>query len=103
MGKFIIHHEGAYNFYTTVGDGACYEEALTLEQVRQIVQEDLGNEGMRDLPARLERAHKTGCSSFYEDLDSCLIANRAGPNETELSKEEFIKRFLTLRPPVRTT
>lgn len=101
MGRFIIHHEGAYNFYTTIADGACYEEALTLEQVQQIVKEQQGSDGMRDLPARLERAQRTGCSGFGEDLDSCISCNRAGPNETRLSKVEFIKRYLTL--PVRTS
>lgn len=97
MPKYIIHHEGAYNLYTTIMDGACYEEAMTLEELQQLVKDEQGNEGLRELPASLERAHRTGCSSFTESLDDCLVANRAGPNETELSKDEFIKRFLTLK------
>lgn len=98
MPQFIIHKDGAYNFYTTIADGACYEEALTLDQLRQAVKEEQGNEGLRGLPARLERAHKTGCSGVDWTLDDCIECNRQGPNEAKMPREEFISRYLTLRP-----
>jgi hypothetical protein len=52
------------------------------------------------LPARLERAHKTGCSSLHgETLEQCIVCNRAGPDESEVPAAEFIKRWLTLPVP----
>lgn len=96
MAKYIIHKDGAYNFYTTVADGPCYESALTLEQLTQIVKEEQGNEGLRELPARLERAHKTGCSVPGQTLEDCIVCNRAGEDEAELTLDEFTAKYLTL-------
>lgn len=100
MSRYIIHKDGAYNFYTTVADGAIYESALTLEQLRQVVERESGESGLRDLPDRLDRAHRTGCSDLGGmTLEECVICNRAGPNEDEISYDEFIAKYLTL--PVR--
>lgn len=95
MPNYIVHHNGAYNFYTTIADGACYESALTIEQVTEIVQREAGEEGLRQLPYRLQRAQQHGCSSG-ESLADTLVCNRAGENESELTEQEFIDRFLTL-------
>lgn len=104
MGQLILHKDGAYNLYTTVADGACYESALTLEQLEQVIRFDLGEQGMRELPARLERAHKTGCSSMHgETLEDCICCNRAGENESELSFDEFVAKYLTLTPNAKLT
>jgi len=62
MGRGIIHHEGAYNFWTTVADGPCYEPALTLEQLTEVIRFEQGEMGVRDLQPRLNRAHCTGTS-----------------------------------------
>ena len=104
MANLILHKDGSYNIYTTIAEGACYESALTLEQLEEVIHFDHGEQGMRDLPARLERAHKTGCSSMRgETLEECISCNRAGPNETELSVAEFVAKYLTLppNPPVK--
>jgi len=42
MAEFIIHHNGAYNIYGTIADGAHYESALTLDQLRQVIQREQG-------------------------------------------------------------
>lgn len=97
MPQYIIHKDGAYNFYTTVADGACYESALTLDQVREIIKEEYGQQGLRELDARLERAHKTGCSAFNETLETCIEGNRAGPRERHMPRDEFIAKYLTLK------
>ena len=103
MAQLILHKDGAYNLYTTVADRACYESALTLEQLEQVIRLDHGDQGMRDLPARLERAHKIGCSSMDgETLEECISCNRAGPNETELTVAEFVAKYLTLPPNARS-
>jgi len=101
MPRYIIHKDGAYNFFSTVVDAACYESALTLEQVEGIVKEKHGSDGMRDLPARLKRAHETGCSADGWTLDDCIAGNRQGPNESEMPRDEFIRRYLTF--PARTS
>ena len=96
MPNFIIYKDGAYNFYTTVADGACYESALTLEQVEEVTKMEQGEEGLRKLPERLERAQKTGCSGIDWTLADCIECNRAGIDETRMSRKEFIKKYLTL-------
>ena len=102
MGQLILHKDGAYNLYTTIADGACYESALTLEQLEEVIRFELGERGMSELPARLERAHKTGCSHrLGMTLAECISANRAGENESELSFDEFVARYLTLTPNAR--
>lgn len=98
MAKLIIHKDGAYNIYSTVSDGACYESALTLQQIELAIWSEHGEPGLFHLPARLERAHRTGCSSLTgETLEDCIAGNRAGPNETSLSLDEFVAKYLTLQ------
>ena len=94
MPKLILHKDGAYNLYTTVADGACYESALTLKQLRKAIELEHGQAGLQ---SRLDRAHKTGCSSMHgETLAECISCNRAAPGEAHLSFDEFVQRYLTL-------
>ena len=99
MPKFIIHKDGVYNLFTTVSDGPCFVSGLSLEQLHEYVQQESGNEGLRHLPERLERAHETGCSGFGWTLQDCIQSNRAGPHEREMPGEEFIQRYLTIAQP----
>lgn len=97
MAQLILHKDGAYSLYTTVVDGACYESALTLEQLEEVIRFDLGEQGVLGLPVRLERAHATGCSALSGmTLEECISCNRAGPNETNLSVADFVAKYLTL-------
>lgn len=97
MPQLILHKDGAYNLYTTIADGACYESALTLEQLEQVIRFDHGEQGVLGLPVRLDRAHATGCSALSGmTLEECISCNRAGPNETRLSFDEFVAKYLTL-------
>jgi len=96
MSKIICHHNGRYNLYSTIADGFCYVSSLTLEQIECLTKEEYGQSGLRELPERLERAHKFGSSSmFKEGLDSFLCCNRAGEKESHLTTEECIERFLS--------
>lgn len=102
MANLILHKDGAYNLYTTIADGACYESALTLEQLEEVIRFEQGEQGVLGLPVRLERAHRTGCSALDgQTLEECISCNRAGPNETELSVAEFVAKYLTLPPNAR--
>jgi hypothetical protein len=97
MPRLILHNAGAYQIYTTVSDGPCYEQALTLEELTQILRFEGGQAAVDALPERLERAHKTGCSSIRgETLEECIACNRAGPNEENVPVDEFIRRWVTL-------
>lgn len=90
MPRYIIHRNGAFNEYTTVADGACWEAAMSEDDLKRLLGPVAGAED------RFERAKATGCSAHFETLESCVAGNRAGPNETELPFDEFIRRFLTL-------
>lgn len=97
MPQLILHHAGAYQIYTTVADGPCYQQALTLDQLREVIEFEYGQQGLDVLPERLERAHKTGCSSVNGlTLEECIACNRAGPNEETVPTDEFIRRWVTL-------
>jgi hypothetical protein len=76
-----------------------YEPSLTLAELKNEIKIDLGKLGLDDLPERLERAHKSGCSSVRPlmTLKDCVDANRSGKGENRLEYEEFISRFLTLK------
>lgn len=93
----ILHYHGAYNLYSTIADGPVYERALTLEQLKTALVEHAGQEALAALPQRLERAHRTGCSSALGiTLSECIACNRAGPSETHVPEAEFISKWLTL-------
>jgi hypothetical protein len=97
MPHYIIHHNGAYNFYTTIEDGAVFASALTLKQLESYYQEEYGKSGMRELPVRLKRAQEIGTSSrIHDSLRECILCNRAGENESTLSFDEFVAEYLTL-------
>jgi hypothetical protein len=100
MADFIIHHDGAYNVFGTIADGPHYVSALTLDQLREVLQQQHGQRGLENLSLRLERAHKTGCSGHDWTLDDCIAANRwTGDGEGPpgcMPRDEFIARYLTL-------
>ena len=98
MGTIIVHHKGVYNLYTTIADGFYFEGGLTLKQLKYYIKEEYGKQGVRELPQRLERAHKTGTSSLLDkSLTDTLTCNRAGKNEAQLSVNQCIKQFLTIQ------
>ena len=93
--KIILHNNGKYNLYCTISDGAGFTESCTLEQLTNWVELKYGQLGLDELPARLERAHKTGTSAIGDDcIADTILCNRAGENEQHLEADEFISRFL---------
>jgi hypothetical protein len=98
MPTYIIHKDGVYNFYSSISDTCWFVSGITREQLEAVYKEEYGNSGMRDLPQRLERAHKKGTSCrLSPNLERFLICNRAGENESTLPFEEFVGRFLTIQ------
>ena len=96
MAQLILHKDGAYNIFSTIVDALLYESALTKDQLTEAIRIEHGEAGVIALDKRLDRAHETGCSGYGETLDSCIIGNRAGAGETELSADDFIAQYLTL-------
>lgn len=105
MPTYIIHKDGVYNFFSTVVDAPYFVHGLTLEQVTEYTREKYGSDGLAELPFRLERAHANGCSARYEEtLEEAIRLNRAGPNESRLSFEDFVAQYLTIpKEPALTT
>lgn len=96
MPNYLIHHDGAWNEYSTVSDAPRWTHAIPIDRMRRYHREVYGVSEQVFEP-RVQRALNTGCSCVDEvSLDDCIRGNRAGPNETELSREEFIARYLTL-------
>lgn len=89
MPRYIIHHDGAFNEYTTIADGACWKTAMTEADMKRVLGPDGSDE-------RFQRAKETGCSGYGQTLDTCIAGNRAGDGEKNLTRDEFIQRFLTL-------
>lgn len=96
MAEIILHHEGAYNLYDSISDGARFVSALTLDQLESFIRTQYGEKGMETFTRRVERAHTTGTSSWGDSLEKVICINRAGPKETRLTLDEFIAQYLTL-------
>lgn len=90
MPKFIVHHDGWFFEWSTIVD-APTTEAMRREAFEEYYQDQHGKVGMRELPARLERAVKYGTSSMDQMSAEDLIAgNRAGDDETEMSFTDIL-------------
>ncbi len=96
MANIICHNDGRYNIYTTISDGFRFVESLDLNQLKIYIRNRYGSEGVKNLPERLDRAHKNGHSRVPGGkLEDLLRLNRAGKNEKRLSFTECIKQFLS--------
>lgn len=85
MGKPIVHHNGWFFVWSTIVD-APVTKAMRRAEFESFYRECYGSEGMKELPARLERAIAKGTSSFDgESAEDLIAGNRAGNNEEELS------------------
>lgn len=66
---------------------------MPLSMFEEHIRDEYGAEGLRALPARLERVHATGTSMHNHTRDELIAGNRAGPGETELTAEEICDRY----------
>ena len=71
---------------------------MSLDEFKDFYRQEYGNQEMQQLPQRLERVERTGSSEHGKTLDDVLIANRAGKNETEISKAEIFRKYCIERP-----
>jgi len=78
-------------WYTNVDAPITY--GMSLEEFKVFYKKEYGVQEMKKLPQRLKRVERTGCSSRLENIDDLLIDNRAGKNETEITKTEIFKKY----------
>lgn len=88
-----------YLIWSTVVD-APVTYGQQLEYFKRYYKKQYGEEGMKELVGRLERVEKTGISAHppFDDLDDLFLCNRAGDNETKLSKKQIIAKYCTNSP-----
>jgi len=95
MARFIVKIEGKYCEWSTIMD-APVTYLMTKNKFEEFYKEEYGNQRMRDLPERMERVKKTGCSAMDNmgyDLNDLIDYNRAGEKEKKLTLKEIIKKF----------
>ncbi len=103
MGRFIVHHDGAFLEWSTVVD-APVTVGMTEAELREHVAEQYGLEGLKMIDGRIARAVANGTSCICPpyDFDDIVSCNRAGPDETELTREQLIRiYFVERREPDR--
>ena len=95
MGQHIVKLEGKYLLWSTIVD-APITYGMTLTELKAYVKEESGNEGLRELPKRLERVEQKGTSALNRDsADDTIWLNRAGKDETRLTRAEFVATYVT--------
>lgn len=95
MPQFIISADmKAFNIFSTTVDGCHYEKAFTYEDLVDLVRFEQGQVGVDTLAVRLDRVRAKGCSGNTWTLDDCI--NSTHVQGELLTREEFIKRYLTL-------
>lgn len=96
MTQIICQHKDRYNIYCTVSDGFRFVSSIDLDQLKAVIELEQGIDGLFKLTGRILRSAKNGHSSTSgESLDDFLCCNRAGEDESKLSTDECIDRFLS--------
>lgn len=95
--NLICHNDGHFNIYSTISDTFMFASSLTKDQLEFYIRKQYGKEGLNELPSRILRAEQTGTSAIGkdEDLESTLLCNIAGKNETHLTIEQCVEIFLS--------
>lgn len=87
-----------YLEWSTVVD-APVTYGLTREEIQAHIKEEYGQQGLRDLRARLERADAKGTSSWVDrSLKEAIAGNHAGENGEELDERGLWLRYVDGRP-----
>jgi hypothetical protein len=96
MPRYIIkltdQDESWYLEWSTIVD-APITYGLSLNEFKDWYLEEYGRKGYEELADRLKRVEKTGTSCLISNLEDVLSCNRAGPKETELTKEQLIDKY----------
>lgn len=67
---------------------------MTRDELAEYVRGWWGESSMSALPGRIARAERTGTSSrVYESLDDEIACNRAGVDETHLTRDQIVMMY----------
>lgn len=98
MPQLIVKVDNGYVLWSTISDSP-ESFIITAEQLTAHIRKEHGEHGVRALAARLERVEKKGTSSLVDqDADDTMWLNRAGLDETALTKEQLLS-WLRSRSP----
>ena len=93
MPHYIIKIKDKYFEWSTIVD-APITYGMTLRQLEKYIKAEYGNNGLEDLPQRLERVAEYGTSAApYATLEELVEYNRAGENETRLTIDEIYEKY----------
>lgn len=94
MPHYIIKLEDKYIVWSTIVD-APISRGLSKEKLSQYIEFHYGEGGLSDLPERLKRVEEKGVSSMlHASVDELIAYNRAGANESCLTKEQIIEQYV---------
>jgi len=101
MAKHIIklndkkHDRDYYLEWSTVVD-APVTNGMSKKEFEQYYQEEYGNSSIGELHERMKRVEEKGTSSqVYKSVESLILCNRAGYDETELTCEQLVEKYCT--------
>ena len=98
MGKPIIKLGDYYLEWSTIVD-APVTFGMSLEDFKEYYRWQYGEQGMSELDMRLKRVDAKGTSSFNDvDVDDTISWNRAGPDESCLSRDELYQAYCLVKP-----
>jgi len=98
MPRYIVKLDDYYLEWSTVVD-APVTFGMSLDGFRVYYQAEYGNAGLPVLMKRLERVESKGISSLiHESADDLLTFNRAGPNESTLTRDEILTAYCLMKP-----
>lgn len=91
--KLTEENKSWYLEYSTIVD-APITYGMSLDEFKKFYQEEYGCSSMDELEKRLLRVEERGTSAhLYASVDRCIQCNRAGKNETCLTKEQLIAHY----------
>ena len=94
MGRYIVNLDQYYLEWSTIVD-APVTWGMSLSAFMDYYQKQYGVAAMDKLDARLARVSKKGNSATSRHFS--IGYNRAGPNETQLTKDEIIEWYCIKR------
>jgi hypothetical protein len=98
MPRYIMQLEEYYLEWSTVVD-APVSWGMSLEEFKEYYRQEYGHDGMRGLDDRLKRVAIYGTSSHDRYTPDDLIrGNHAGPNESELTREQIYHVYCLRQP-----
>lgn len=86
-----------YLMWSTIVD-APITPGMSLDEFKAWYRDEYGRLSFEyELPERLKRVEERGTSCRDQTLDEVISCNRAGDNESELTKEQIIEAYIRRR------